>query len=175
MGRFQVDRHDQHGHLARGDQVGHDGRGVDEFLGHGADERLAQFQHALALRSYRLDKRGFCRIELLDKFSRRPGDVGLVEDHDHGYFTLPKFVENSLFERTEFAGRHDQNTHVGAVEDLPGLLDTLLPQGTHVVDAGRVDKQHRADGQQFHGLFNRIGGCAGHLGNDGNLLPRHRV
>ena len=39
-----------------------------------------------------------------------------------------------------------------------------------VVDTGGVDEHHRADGQEFHRLFHRVGGGAGELGDDGDLL-----
>ena len=105
------------------------------------------------------------------QFGRRPGQVGLVEDHNGRYAAARKRVEDGLLERAPLPGIDDDQPQVGAVEDLAGLPHPLLPQGTHVVDAGGVDEEHRSQRQQFHGLFHGIGGGAGHGGNDGDLLP----
>ena len=41
------------------------------------------------------------------------------------------------------------------------LLDAQFAERAHVVDAGGVDEQHRAERQQLHGLLDRVGGGAG--------------
>ena len=59
LGRFHVDGHHQHGHLARRNQVGHQRRRAEEILGRRLNQRLAQFQHAAALGGDRFDERRF--------------------------------------------------------------------------------------------------------------------
>ena len=50
-----------------------------------------------------------------------------------------------------------------------------LAQRSFVVDAGRIDEQHRPDGQDFHRLFYRVGGRAGDGGDNRDLLFGQRV
>jgi len=53
---------------------------------------------------------------------------------------------------------------------LHGGVSALLAEGANVIDAGGVDEEHWADGQQFHRFLDRVGGCAGHVGDDGDRL-----
>ena len=112
----------------------------------------------------------------LEQRGRRPAKVGLVEDHDR---RAPSASRNSpriaSSNWPHWPGVDDEQAQVGAVEDLPGLLHAQFAQGPDVVDARRVDEQHRAERQQFHRLFHRVGGRAGHVGDDRDLLPRQRV
>ncbi len=50
------------------------------------------------------------------------------------------------------------------------LLDALRAERANVIHSGRIHKEDRPDGKQFHRLLHRIGGCARDLRHDGNLL-----
>ena len=96
----------------------------------------------------------------------------LVEDHDLWDMPLSQFAQDAIPRTSpQSPARHDQDAHVGPIEDLPRLLDAQFAQRAHVVDAGGVNEQHRPDGQQLHRLLDRVGGRSRHLGDDGHLLP----
>ena len=110
-------------------------------------------------------------IELLDDSQRRAGQVGLVEDHDGGNLPALQLVEHGLLERSPLAGVDDHSPRSVRSKTWRVFSHALFAQGADVVDAGGVDEEHRPQRQQFHRLFHRIGGGAGHVGDDGDLLP----
>ena len=156
-----VDRHDQHGELARTDQVAEDGGVVDEVGRRRGQQRLAKVEHAAAQRGGGAHDLGAAFAQPLLVSRRRARQVDLVE-HDHGGdLARRELLEDHLFVVAPLAGRGDQHTEVGAFEDLQGAGGAQLAQGADVVDAGRVDEQHGTERQQFHGLLDRVGGGAG--------------
>ena len=111
----------------------------------------------------------------MQQFRRGRAEIRLVEDHDGRDLPRLQLAEDRLLERPPRPGVDDQQPEVGAVEDLPRLLHAFFAQRPDVVDAGRVDEEHRPQRQHLHRLFHRVGRRAGHLGDDRDLLPRHRV
>jgi hypothetical protein len=154
---------------------GHDGRPIQELLGRGRDEGLSQFEHAQPLRGHRFHRRHLRRPERIEQGCRRPGEIRFIEHHDGGKLPAAQLIEQPLLEVVPMARIDHDQRQVGAIEDLPRLLHAFFAQGAEVVDARRIDEQHRADGQQLHGLFHRIGRGAGHFRDDRHLLPGQGV
>ena len=97
--------------------------------------------------------------------------VDLVE-HGHGRdLALRQLGQDLLLELAPLPRLGDDHAQVGAVEHLHGAPGPQLAERAHVVEAGRVDEQHRAEGQQLHGLLHRVGGGARLLRHDGHVLP----
>ena len=175
LGGFHVDRHHQHGHLARRDQVGRDRRRIEELVRRGFDECLAQVEDAAALGGHGFHAKDFRPAELFKQRGLRLGEIRLVEDDDGRDLSFAQLAEDAFFELAPAARGGDNQAQVGAVEDLPGLLHPQFAQRPFVVDAGRIDEQHRPDGQDFHRLFHRVGGRAGDRGDDRDLLLGQRI
>ena len=81
-----------------------------------------------------------------------------------------EFGQKLLLEIGPHAGLGNEHADIGARDGLARLLDALRAERANVIHAGRVHKEHRPDGKQFHRLLDRIGGCARHLRHDGDLL-----
>ena len=66
----------------------------------------------------------------------------------------------------------DDQAEVGPVENLPRPLHAQFAERAGVVNARRINEQHRPERQQLHRLLDRVGGRAGHVGDDRDVLPR---
>ena len=175
FGRFEVNRHDQHHQFAGRDQVAEDRGRVDEILRRGADQRLAQVQDAFPRAGDGRDPRDFPRLQLGDRLRVRRREVRLVE-HDHDRrFPRGQLGQDALLERAPGRRLGDDQAEVGPVEHLPRPLHAQFAERADVVNARRVNEQHRPDRQQLHRLLDRVGGRAGHVGDDRDVLPRQAV
>ena len=176
LGGLQVDRHDQHGQLARRHQVGHDGRRAEELL----RGRLERGPRGVRARrrpgSPPSRPRGIRAAEPSTTSAAGPAQVRLVEDGDgRGPVAAGvrwRMASSKGPQRPAF-GHHQPQ--VGAIEDLPGLLHAKFAEGPDVVDARRVDEEHRPQRQQFHRLFDRIGRSAGQFARRWPPAGRHRA
>ncbi len=109
------------------------------------NEGFAKFKDAATLRGDRFNAWHLC-LDFSASSTAAGGlrFVGLVEDDDCRDIALGEFLEDGLLEPVPVAGVDNDEPQVGAVEDLAGLLHAELAEGPFVVDAGRIDEQHRA-------------------------------
>ena len=140
-------------------------RRAEEILGRGLDQRLAQLEHAAPVGGDRFRRPGSC-VRAVG--SRTPpaglARSDLLKTTMIGTSRARELARGSPSSNSpQLPGVDHENAHVGAVEHLPGLLDPLLAQRADVVDAGRVDEQHRPERQQLHRLLDRVGRRAGDL------------
>ena len=96
--------------------------------------------------------------------------VDLVHHHDGGHAVFAQSLDDVFLELPPLAGLGYHHTQVGALEHLPGAIGAQLAEGSHVIDSGRVDEEHRTQGQQLHGFLHGVGGGAGELRDDGHVL-----
>ena len=171
-GRLLVDRHDQHGQLARAHQVAEDRGVVDEVGGRGVEQRLAEVEHAAAAarppcaRPWRrrcataLTARtgGVARSILL-----KTTTVGILRAANSSRICSSKSPHSPASATSTPRSVRSKTCRV--------RCGAQLAEGADVVDAGRVDEQHRAQRQQLHGLLDRVGGGAGLVGDDRDVLP----
>ena len=105
----------------------------------------------------------------------RSFDVHLVEDHHRRRLLRGEVAQQTLFELAPDACLGHQYGDLGPLQRLRGLFHAQCAQTALFVNASRIDEQHRTQWKQFHGLFDRIGGGACNLGDNGNVLPRDGI
>ncbi len=175
FGRLLVDGHDKHRHLARAHQVAENNGRADKFLGGRAQQRLAEVENTLPPVGGSVHAWHLHLVEPGGEFGVRAGEVYLVEDNDDRRPALTQLIEQLLLECSPCAGLGHEHAEVGAVDDLARALNAHFAKGAHIVDAGRVDEEHRPERQQFHGFFHGVGGRAGEVRDNGHLLPSDGV
>ncbi len=72
-------------------------------------------------------------------------------------------------------GIYNQHGDIRFVQYLFCFPDSDFPQGSLVIDSGRVDNHYRAQGQQFHPFKYRIGSCTFHRGYSRQILTRYCI
>jgi hypothetical protein len=155
----------------RTDEVGQDARRLDK-IGRGALEQgLAKAEDALARRRRRADDADLLRLKPVHQRRVRLAAVGLVEGHHDGDAAPPQLREDAVLDLAPDARLRHQHAEVGAVEDLLRLLHAQRAQRARVVDARRVDEQHRTQRQEFHRLLDGVGRRAGGVGDNRHFLP----
>ena len=151
-------------------------------------ERVGLFGHDLGERELEVldavprDRRDAVHRRLGDVGSllqSRPGrrrQVGLVEDHEQrDVFGADEREDLQLAGAEPELRLGDEQGHVGLVQHVARPPDAQLAQRALVVEAGRVDDGDGPQGQQLHGLVDRVGRGALHLRNDGDLLAGQGV
>ncbi len=157
----------QHGQAIGPHQVGEDRRVLDEVLGRALQERLPQVEDAVAVQrrhGHRLDL-GLREHRGGSRRHRRPAvnGVDLVEHGHRGDASPGQLRQDPLLELAPLPRLGDDDAQVSTVEHLRRPPGPEFTERAHVVQTGRVDEQHRAEGQQLHGLLHRVGGGAGGL------------
>ena len=69
----------------------------------------------------------------------------------------------------------DKNRNIRLFQHAERPANTFLTERALIINARRVDDNHRTDREQFHRLLHRIGGRALDIGNNGQCLSGHAV
>jgi len=175
LGGFLVNGDDQHGHLARPDDVCEDARVVHEVGRSVVQQRLADIEDPLPGDCRRPDHRDLASGEPFDHRRVRRRLIAFVEDNNHVDLPASQLLDDSFLEITPHRRLGNNHTQIRPVKHLPRLVHAQLAQGSHVINAGRINEEHRPQRQQLHGFLDRIGRGPGEFGDDGHILPRDRV
>ena len=180
LGRFLVDRNDEHDRISWIHQVTRKRRILKQAFRGGIDDRLEQLTHACALscrNAHRLIEIARTPIVCsLIAHSPLACKVDLVRhDHRRDRFTLKIRQQIALRLSPRALLIHEQR-QVAALHRLARGLSTQLPHHFGiVVDPRRVDEEHRAKRQKFHRSLDRVGRGAGHFTHDAHGLARERI
>ena len=166
--RGLVNRRDENDEIARFEQIGDDALIV--FLGfHEMSHPFAQF---MDVRAVRCADENFVCGRGRDIFQK----VGFVVCDQVGDFLRFKRRGQRFIHVGQPLHRvHDENGEVGLVEGLHRALDAHLTEFAFVVDAGGVNDDDRAEGEQLHCLFDGVGGRALDIGHQRECLSGHGV
>ena len=96
-------------------------------------------------------------------------------DHEGQLFGTEEIEQLPIQGGETDARVHDEDGNVGLGQHPAGALDALFAQLALVVEAGGVDDDHGAEGQELHCLFDRVGGGALDVGDHGELLTRDAI
>ena len=137
----------------------------------------------------------FCRLrdllfQLVDAIACHSADINLVFRHggrnrsqirlvvrdDKRNLPLAEQLDELLLGRLQTARAvRDKNRNIRLFQHAERPADTLLTERALIINARRVDDNHRTDREQFHRLLHRIGGRALDIGNNGQCLSGHAV
>ena len=164
--RLLVDRHDQHHAAAGRNEVAEQRRRFDELLRHRFDQRrLESGEHPVALRGIAGgggdgSDAAAAFAEPLEKFGGGGRGVAAVDDGEGADLPFPSGGEEFFLGFAPDAGGGDDHQHVGAVDRREGAFEPFGAERGTVVGTGGVEPQHRTEGQEFHRLFDDVGGGA---------------
>ena len=165
LGRLLVDRHDQHGQLARAAPGRRGWSGLStKSLGRGVEQRLRAGRGCpRPCGATVLHARASCaRCSRAGDGRRRPPRSVLLKTTITGTLARAQLVERSPPRTRPSAPASATITPRSVRSKTCRVRSTRSsPERAHVVDAGRVDEQHRPERQQLHRLLDRVGGRAG--------------
>ena len=146
--RCRIDGHDENNHVAAMNEVADDGSfGVSRLQ---SGQFFLQFMDAVTGQGADMN----CMIIGL---SRMLHQVGLIIDDKIRQALTPNEAQYFFISRSQaFRPIDDDDGNIGLIEDLLRPAYPFFSEGTDVVDPWRIDDDHRAQGQELHGLVNGV-------------------
>ena len=175
LGRAKVDGNHQHCQLARWQQVAQQARLCKPVFRRKGRQSFTHLPHALACHGGYAHPADTVLIQPAKLPGRRGRQIALAKNHTKRNFALTQLAYKKIFILAPLPRLYGQQGNIRALKGLKRALLAQLAQRAHIVNARSINKYHRPEGRQFQRFFHRIGGCAGRVGNNGNLLPRQCV
>ena len=146
--RCRIDGDDEDDEIAALDEVAHDRR--CRFDGLQAGQALFEFVDAFSLQGADVDFM-VLRLEGLVQ------QVRLIIDDEVRQVLVPDESQDFVVSRRpSFRSIDDDDGYIRLIEDLLRPAHPFLAQGPDIVEARRVDDDHRPQGQEFHSLVDRV-------------------
>ena len=102
--------------------------------------------------------------------------IAFVEDDQIGDLLFGEEIDHLFFRSGQSQSAvDDENSHIGAVENLFCFADSQFAQSPLVIDSRCVDNLYRTHRKEFHGFHNGIGGRPLYFGDYGEILTGHSV
>jgi hypothetical protein len=145
--------------------AGSKSRRFQEVFRAGFDQVLFQLvNHAVAVR--RVDTRaedcaGSFPFDFSEEILSGTAQVDLIDHDDGRHLPFPGFLQNPFFIVGPQIGLDEQDDVIGPVEDLFGFFQPGLRQNGSIIETGRIEKDHRPQGEKLHGLFDHVRGRPG--------------